>query len=140
MTTLEEAYEEFRKLPDWDRYPMPEKFYTHFNLKKPKASYEINELLTYTPPPSMGLNFKGKIEIRKPDDKGVRDLKLEASLPVEIKHVNEETGELEDYPSPKPALTYNDVKMLKDDFSWESYLDTIKLKSITNEQPKQKEG
>ena len=33
-----ESYlEQFMKLPDWNRYPMPETFYKTFNIEKPKA-------------------------------------------------------------------------------------------------------
>ena len=42
---MEETFAQFKQLPDWDRYPMPEVFYKHFNVKKPKP-LEINEICT----------------------------------------------------------------------------------------------
>ena len=99
MTTIEEAFQEFQKIPDWDRYPMPEVFYEHFKVKKPRPEEAIN-LITYTPPPYQSLNEKGKVEIRGPAPGGVREIKEFLSLPVEVKRHNEETDELEDYPPP----------------------------------------
>ena len=53
-TELNRLYQEFKKLPDYQRYPMPEVYYSHFNEKKPKPA-EIQEILNapsnsvYTP-------------------------------------------------------------------------------------------
>ena len=43
-TELNRLYQEFKKLPDYQRYPMPEVYYSHFNEKKPKPA-EIQETL-----------------------------------------------------------------------------------------------
>jgi hypothetical protein len=102
MTTLEETFEQFKQLPDWEKYPMPEVFYDHFKIKKPKPSNSINDALTYTPPLSMPMNKNGKVEVREPAPGGVRDLPELPPLPVEVKKMNEE-GELEDYPELKPT-------------------------------------
>lgn len=83
MTTLEEAFEQFKQLPDWQLYPMPDVFYKHFNLKKPKPSVSLMEALTYTPPPHQSLNTNGKVEIRKPVEGGVRPIEQFLELPVE---------------------------------------------------------
>lgn len=109
MTTLEEAFEEFKKLPDWERFPMPEVFYQHFNLKKPQPSESLMESLTYTPPPHQSLNKRGKVEILPPVEGGVRPMPELLELPVEVKKVNEKTLELEDFPpvpEQKPYPTY----------------------------------
>lgn len=100
MTTLEEAFEQFKQLPDWDKYPMPEVFYEHFKVPKPKTGLSIMEALTYVPPPSVSLNKNGRVEIREPAPGGVREVQQLEAPPVEVKKVNEETGELEDYPEP----------------------------------------
>ena len=76
--SLEEAFEQFKKLPDWERFPMPEVFYTHFGVKKPKPA-EIGEYLNYTPPPAK----YERPQIRKPMPGGVREVPTLPDLPVE---------------------------------------------------------
>lgn len=101
MTTLEEVFEQFKQIPDWQLYPMPEVFYEKFNVKKPKP-VDFRETIHYTPPPYQSLNVNGKVEERPPLPGGVREIKDLQQLPVEVKKTNEETGELEDYPTPDP--------------------------------------
>lgn len=36
MATIEELLEEFKKLPDWDRFPLPKWVYEKYNLPIPK--------------------------------------------------------------------------------------------------------
>lgn len=91
MATLEQLFEEFKQVPDWERFPMPEVFYQHFNVKKPKPSYEVMESLAYTPPPHQSLNKNGKIEIRPPAEGGVREIKEFLSLPVEQTLITDES-------------------------------------------------
>jgi len=93
MATLEAAFEEFKQLPDWDRFPMPEVFYTHFNVKKPQPSVSLMESLTYTPPPHQSLNKNGKVEIRKPAEGGVREIKEFLALPVEQTLITDQTAD-----------------------------------------------
>jgi hypothetical protein len=83
MATLDEAFEQFKQLPDWDRFPMPEVFYNHFNLKKPQPAGSLMETLAYTPPPHQSLNKKGKVEIRGPAEGGVREITEFLTLTVE---------------------------------------------------------
>lgn len=99
MATLEELFEEFKKIPDWQNYPLPEVFYEHFKIKKPKPT-EIYELPVYNPPPYQSLNENGKVEERGPEPGGVREIKEFQSLPVEVKLTDEKTGELVEYPQP----------------------------------------
>jgi len=99
-TPLQDAFEQFQKLPDWDRYPMPEVFYEHFKLKKLQPA-SINEVISYNPPPYQSLNEHGKVEIRGPVEGGVRTIENLEPLAVVVKKTNEETGELEDYPPVK---------------------------------------
>ena len=97
MTTVEELFEEFKKLPDWDLYPMPEVFYTHFKVKKPRPG-EVGELVTpHNPPPYISMNEGGKLEIRGPLPGGVREIKEFQTLPVEVKRLTD-SGDLEPYP------------------------------------------
>lgn len=111
-TTLQEAFEQFQKLPDWNRYPMPEVFYEHFKLKKLQPA-SINEVISYNPPPYESLNEHGKVEIRGPVEGGVRSIENLEPLPVVVKKTNEETGELEDYP-PKMDAQNEWLKLLSD--------------------------
>ena len=100
MATVEELFEQFKQLPDFDRYPLPEAYYTKFGLKKPRPG-DLMENLHYNPPPYMSLNENGKVEIRGPVEGGVREIKDLQYLPVEVKRMNEETLQLEEYPAPK---------------------------------------
>lgn len=113
MTTLEETFEQFKQLPDWNKYPMPEVFYEYFKVPKPKPSNAIMDALVYSPPLSTPLNSNGKVEIREPAPGGVRLLELQQPFPVEVKKLNEETNELEDYPPPK-QLPYSQFFQLDD--------------------------
>lgn len=91
MATLDDTFEQFKQLPDWDRFPLPEVFYEHFKVKKPQPSDSIMESLTYTAPPYQSLNSNGKIEIRKPAEGGVREIKELLELPVEQTFIKDET-------------------------------------------------
>ena len=99
--TPAEVLEQFKQLPDWDRYPLPGAYYTAFNLPKPKPSVSLMEVLAYQAPPHVNLNKNGKVEIRPPAEGGVRQIDQLLTLPVEVKKVNEETGDLEEFPPPK---------------------------------------
>lgn len=89
MTTLEDAFKEFQKLPDWERFPLPEVLYEKFNLKKPQPA-TVMECVTYSPPPHHSLNKNGKVEIRKPAEGGVREIKEFLTLPVEVQMIKDE--------------------------------------------------
>lgn len=104
MTTLEELFEEFQKLPDWQRYPLPDVLMKTFNLK-PLQPASLTEVVGYHPPPYASLNVNGKVEIREPVEGGVRQLEGLPAVPVEVKKVNEETGDLEDFPPPRITLS-----------------------------------
>lgn len=90
MATIEEAFEQFKQLPDWDKYPMPEVFYEHFKVKKPQPAASLMESLTYQAPPSMPLNKDGKVEIRQPAEGGVREVEVPLPLPVEQTFITDE--------------------------------------------------
>ncbi len=101
MATLEAVFEEFKQVPDWDRFPLPEMMYSKFNLKKPQPA-SVAECVSYTVPPHESLNKNGKVENRNAVEGGVRDVEYLPAPPVEVKRLNEETEELEDYPPPEP--------------------------------------
>ena len=72
---LNRLYQEFKKLPDYQRYPMPEVYYSHFNEKKPKPA-EIQEILN-APSNSVYTPYES-FEERGPLPGGVREV---AQLP-----------------------------------------------------------
>ena len=74
-TELNRLYQEFKKLPDYQRYPMPEVYYSHFNEKKPKPA-EIQEILN-APSNSVYTPYES-FEERGPLPGGVREV---AQLP-----------------------------------------------------------
>lgn len=133
MTTVEEMFEQFKKLPDWDRYPMPEVFYKHFNVKKPQPT-TVNESIFYQPPAYLSLNENGKVEIREAAPGGVREIKDLQQLPVDVKRLNDETGELEEYPpilSPEEVLAKQRAEFQESYYKiLESIGDTHILKQI----------
>ena len=88
--STEELFQIYSKLPDFDRFPLPDKFYKMFNIKKPKP-LEINEILTYTAPPHESLNKDGKIEIRGVAEGGVRSIELAPELPVKVELTPDDT-------------------------------------------------
>lgn len=91
-TTLDQLLQAFKRLPDWDRYPLPEVMYEKFGLKKPQP-LTINECATYTPPVSENLNKDGKVEIRPLAEGGVREIKEFMKLPTEVKMITDETAD-----------------------------------------------
>lgn len=100
--SLEELFEEMKKLPDWNRFPMPEVFYEKFQVKKPQPQ-TVQESCSFNPYVYMHFG-QTPVEVRGPVEGGVREIKELMSLPVEVKRINEETGELEDYPPPDPMI------------------------------------
>ena len=91
--SLEELFEEYKKLPDWDRYPLPEVYYKHFNIRKPQAA-SVMESVCYNPPVYQSLNKDGKVELREPAPGGVREIKDLMDLPVETKLITEDGKEI----------------------------------------------
>ena len=77
--STEEVLAEFKKLPDWNRFPFPDSFYKHFNIPKPKPNTSLMEALTYTPPPSESTLG----ETRGPAEGGVRPVSFQG-LPVSV--------------------------------------------------------
>lgn len=78
--TLESLMEEFMKLPDWKRFPLPESLYTKFNLPKPQA-VSINEYLQNHDPAVCFAPGETE-ETRPPAEGGVRI--MPASTPLEL--------------------------------------------------------
>ena len=87
--TLEEVFAEFKQLPDWNRFPMPDVFYTYFNVQKPKPA-EIMETLTYQPPPS---DSQRSVEKRPPAPGGVREVPTLAPLTINTELIPDENDD-----------------------------------------------
>jgi hypothetical protein len=90
--TFEEAFEEFKKVPDWDRFPLPEFMYEKYGIKKPRTG-DVMDIVTYTAPPHESLNKNGKVELLPLAEGGVRKIELGPELPVEVQVVQDETPE-----------------------------------------------
>ena len=92
MTSFEAAFEEFKKVPDWDRFPLPEFMYEKYGIKKPRTG-DVMDIVTYTAPPHQSLNKNGKVELLPLPEGGVREIELGPELPVEVQVVQDETPE-----------------------------------------------
>jgi len=99
MTSFEAAFEEFKKVPDWDRFPLPEFMYEKYGIKKPRTG-EIMDIVTYSAPPHQSLNKNGKVELLPLPEGGVRKIELGPELPTEVKLLDDEGKEIE---MPKPV-------------------------------------
>jgi len=108
--TLEELLEQFKQLPDWDKYPLPEVFYTKYNLPKPKPSLSLMESLAYQVPPHQSLNKNGKVEVRPPAEGGVREIKEFMTLPVEQTLIKDEN----DDDSPQDSVVVKTILPIED--------------------------
>jgi hypothetical protein len=97
--TFEEAFEEFKKVPDWDRFPLPEFMYEKYGIKKPRTG-DVMDIVTYSAPPHQSLNKNGKVELLPLAEGGVRKIELGPELPTEVKLLDDEGKEIE---MPKPA-------------------------------------
>lgn len=98
--------EQFKKLPDWNRWPMPETFYTTFNIAKPKPAelqHYLNSCLD-----TEFLPREGKTEFRPPAEGGVRTLELPPLMPVETEVVTDAPAVEE------PARAVEDQKPVED--------------------------
>ena len=93
--TDEELYEILSKMPDFDRYPLPEYWYTKFNIPKPKIlsmreSFALARATADAPGPNVPL------EIRKPVEGGVRPLIESEPVKVECRTEVDEPKTSED--------------------------------------------
>ena len=88
--SVEDLLAEFKKIPDWDRYPLPDCIYEKFNIKKPKPTLDVQATLIYQTPPHENLNKNGKIELRGPAEGGVREIKEFMELPVQVEVIPDE--------------------------------------------------
>ena len=144
MATLEELVEQFKKIPDHECYPLPEAYYEkkEFGLKKAKPASFLEAI--YYNGMSLLPSTEGKIEMRGPVPGGVREIKDQQTLPVEVKRFNEETQQLEDYPAPDPDHV-NRMKLLTSgchdpaflesyDKAWKDMLNNFKGQTLTYKQ------
>ena len=102
-TEFDQLFEQFKKVPDWDKYPLPEFMYKKYGIRKPKPA-EINEIVTYTAPPHESLNKNGKVDLLPVAEGGVREVPVGTEMPVEVKLLNDEGEEIPMPPQPKPQV------------------------------------
>ena len=87
---LEKVFSEFKKVPDWDRFPMPEVIYKTFGIKKPEPA-DIGELTRNSNLFGYGGHYTEPMELRGPVEGGVRDVPMGPDVPVETKVITDET-------------------------------------------------
>ena len=104
-TEFDQLFEQFKKVPDWDKYPLPEFMYKKYGIRKPKPA-EINEIVTYTAPPHESLNKDGKVDLLPLPEGGVREVPAAPEMPVEVKLLNDEGEEIPMPPQPKPEIQF----------------------------------
>ena len=110
--SLDELFEEMKKLPDWNRFPLPEVFYEHFKVKKPQPQ-SVAEACSYNP--FIYRIYGPKPEIRGPAEGGVREIKDLMTLPVEVKVLTDENGD-----DTTQCLTTDSLSLPKEDNTKES--------------------
>ena len=88
---VEKFLAEFRKLPDWEHYPLPEICYTKYGVPRPKVNNDLQTALMaqLTPPPSQFLGM----ETREKAPGGVREIQLPELPEVIIEPVKEKTDD-----------------------------------------------
>ena len=76
---VENVLAQLKKIPGWERFPLPECVYKHFNIPKPKQYDGIRDWAQDT----MEVMFEGSegsaVEVRPPAPGGVREI---GSLPI----------------------------------------------------------
>lgn len=87
---LEQALSEFKKLPDWNRFPLPEIIYKKFGIKKPEPA-DIGEITKNLNPFGYGGHYTQPLELRGPVEGGVRVVPMGPEVPVETKIITDET-------------------------------------------------
>lgn len=93
LKEAESYLEQFKKLPDWERFPMPETFYTTFGIPKPKP-LDISAYLRANMESFMESQFgSGKVELRGPADGGVREVE---QPPLQIADVIQPDAKVDD--------------------------------------------
>ena len=80
---MEDIIAQFKKLPDWELYPMPEIMYTKYQFPIPQPALELNDALkrNTAPPPA---NYDTPIRL-PPAPGGVRTIEVPELKPVEVK-------------------------------------------------------
>ena len=124
-TEFDQLFEQFKKIPDWDKYPLPEFMYKKYGIRKPKPA-EINEIVTYTAPPHESLNKNGKVDLLPLPDGGVREVPKGPEMPVEVKLLNDEGEEIPLTTEPKSKPYYEAssalLQELNRDYELPSYM------------------
>lgn len=109
---LNRLYQEFKKLPDYERYPMPEVYYQHFNEKKPKPA-EIQEILD-APSKSLYTSYES-FEERGPLPGGVRQIPEPEPLEIKTEILTEDELRIEEMQKMMSTINvdhYQEVKKL----------------------------
>ena len=96
---LDELFALYQKVPNWEQFPMPEKFYTRFNIKKIKPS---DKPVVQSTDQFQGGEYR-PIEYRDALPGGVREIVLPEPLEVKTELIPNETSS--DTPTRLPQET-----------------------------------
>ena len=88
---FEKAFSEFKKVPDWERFPMPEVIYKKFGIKKPEPA-DVGELTRNSNPFGYGGHYTEPMELRGPVEGGVRVVPSGPDVPVETTLITDVSG------------------------------------------------
>ena len=88
---LEQAFAEFKKVPDWNRFPLPEVVYKKFGVKKPEPA-DIGEITRNLNPFGYGSHYTLPLELRGPVEGGVRNVPAGPDVPVETTVITDMSG------------------------------------------------
>jgi hypothetical protein len=90
---MEDLIAQFKKLPDWDLYPMPEVMYTKYKFPVPEPSLDLKASLKRhtAPPPAV---YEPTVTL-PPAPGGVRQIEVPELKPIDV------TGQTADEHPPK---------------------------------------
>lgn len=80
---FKKLFDEFRKLPEWDRYPLPDAVYKKFGISKPIVSSDLKSYLSANA--KIANYLLDSVETREPSVGGARILEDGSVLPIEVK-------------------------------------------------------
>jgi hypothetical protein len=80
---MEDIIAQFKKLPDWELYPLPEVLYTKYKFAPPEPSLELKDALKrhISPPPA---SYEPPMNL-PPAPGGVRAVEVPELTPVEVR-------------------------------------------------------
>lgn len=84
---IEKIIEKFKKVPDWDRFPVPDVLIEKYGLPKARPSDDLMAALSTAEQPQKCIYLPS--ETRPPAEGGVREVKPLEDVPIEVKPLEE---------------------------------------------------